>query len=339
MARKSLLKYFLVTILFSIGVFLTAAQDAIPLSKLGEKLSATISYDPMTKTGLIEKSGQFASFSVGQAEILWNWKLIRKTVAPYEDKGTILCPPEFVNEVIDYIGAQAAKKNSKFTVAAILVDPGHGGKDTGAIGEFKGLRLLEKNINLIVAKHVVELLRSKFPERKIMITRTGDTYPTLDERVNMANRTKLASNEAIIYISIHANASFNKTAKGFEVWYLNPQYRRTLVDAGTAKEKGTDIAPILNSMMEEEFTTESIILAKNVYDRMSETIGSQSPPRGIRAEEWFVVKNAKMPSILIEMGFVTNPEEAKLLSTDGYLRKIGDAIYNGIVDFIDQLER
>ena len=58
------------------------------------------------------------------------------------------------------------------------------------------------------------------------MTRTGDTYPTLEERVNMANNVKLADNEAIIYISIHANSSFNKTASGFEVWYLPRDYKR-----------------------------------------------------------------------------------------------------------------
>jgi len=92
-------------------------------------------------------------------------------------------------------------------------------------------------------------------------------------------------------------------------------------------------------MLEEEFTTESIILARKVYDRLGVELGPTSPGRGIRPEEWFVVRNAKMPSILIEMGFITNPDEGKLLAGSGYLRRIGDAIYNGIVDFIEYFER
>jgi N-acetylmuramoyl-L-alanine amidase len=91
-------------------------------------------------------------------------------------------------------------------------------------------------------------------------------------------------------------------------------------------------------MLEEEFTTESIILAQKVYQRMGKMIGDQSPARGIRAEEWFVVRNAKMPSILIEVGFVTNKNEATLLSQAGYLRRIADAIYNGVCDFIEHFE-
>ena len=111
------------------------------------------------------------------------------------------------------------------------------------------------------------------------------------------------------------------------------------MDEKTAKEKGEDIAPIINIMLEEEFTTESIILAQKVYQRMDRIIGDRSPARGIRAEEWFVVRNAKMPSILIEVGFVTNKSEALLLSQAGYLRQIADAIYNGVCDFIEHFEQ
>ncbi|MDP2815946.1 MAG: N-acetylmuramoyl-L-alanine amidase, partial [Rectinemataceae bacterium] len=126
----------------------------------------------------------------------------------------------------------------------------------------------------------------------------------------------------------------NKTAKGFEVWYLNPEYRRTVVDENKAKKMGEEIVPILNAMLEEEYTTESIILARRILGRMEKSIGKESPSRGIRAEEWFVVRNARMPSVLIETGFVTNPEEAALLSDESYLRRLSDSIYNGIVDFV-----
>jgi len=182
-------------------------------------------------------------------------------------------------------------------------------------------------------------LRIRYPDRTILLTRTDDSYPSLEQRVDIANTIKLGETEAIIYVSIHANASFNKNTRGFEVWYLNPDYRRTVVDEQTAKEKGQDIAPIINTMLEEEFTTESIILAQKVYQRMGKMIGGESPGRGIKAEEWFVVRNAKMPSILIEVGFVTNRNEALLLTQAGYLRRIADAIYNGVCDFIEHFEQ
>jgi len=323
------------------AIFLSScayALDATTLLDFGKKSKAAISFDPLTSSGFIEQNGSFVSFVVDQPFIVLDWKNLKRVEAPYLSGEKLMLPAGFTKGVTDYFSMKNAPKKEKYSVATILVDPGHGGKDTGAIGEVGELRLLEKDLTLEVSKRVVELLRNSYPDRKIIITREGDSYPTLDDRVAMANSAELKKDEAVIYISIHANASFNKNAKGFEVWYLNPEYRRTVVDANTVKEKGTEIAPILNAMLEEEFTTESIILARKVYDRLGMAIGKQSPGRGIRAEEWFVVRNAKMPSILIEMGFITHPDEGALLAGSGYLRKIGDAIYNGIVDFIDHFE-
>ncbi len=101
---------------------------------------------------------------------------------------------------------------------------------------------------------------------------------------------------------------------------------------------GEDIAPILNVMLEEEFTTESILLARDIMDGLNTNIGTESPNRGVRAEEWFVVRNARMPSVLVETGFVTNPEEASLLSSEDYLRRLSDGIYTGIVNFVQYFE-
>lgn len=314
------------------------ALKAVPLLEFGKEIKAGIAYDPLTGSGHIEKNGFFVSFVLDQPFIAMDWKSLTSVGAPFLSGGKVMIPEDFSREVSTYFTMKSAPRKEQYSVATILIDPGHGGKDTGAISDVGGMRLLEKDLTLEVSRRVVELLRASYPNRKILITREGDSYPTLDERVSMANSAELKQDEAVIYVSIHANASFNKNAKGYEVWYLNPEFRRTVVDAQTVKEKGAEIAPILNAMLEEEFTTESIILARKVYDRLGGALGKQSPGRGIRAEEWFVVRNAKMPSILIEMGFITNPEEGSLLSGSGYLRKIGDAIYNGIVDFIDHFE-
>jgi len=95
--------------------------------------------------------------------------------------------------------------------------------------------------------------------------------------------------------------------------------------------------PILNAMLEEEFTTESILMARSIMNRFDPNIGKLSPPRGIKAEEWFVVRNARMPSVLVELGFVTNPRDAELLLDPEYLRKLSEALYKGTVDFIGTL--
>ena len=90
--------------------------------------------------------------------------------------------------------------------------------------------------------------------------------------------------------------------------------------------------------MEEEFTMESMLIAKFILDELTSSIGKQAQSRGLKEEMWFVVRNARMPSVLIELGFVSNEKEAKLLNDKQYLQKASDAIYNGLVTFIDHFE-
>jgi N-acetylmuramoyl-L-alanine amidase len=261
---------------------------------------------------------------------------------PVEGEGGLVFTHKALSVVERAFSDAEAATRSHFSVAAILIDPGHGGKDPGAIGEHvvagNKIRVVEKEITLAVSLKLYTALKARYPEKKILLTRNDDSYPTLEDRVEMANSVELAPNEAIIYVSVHANSSFNKNAKGFEIWYLNPEYRRTLVDS--KKDGGSDkaIAPILNAMLEEEFTTESIILAKDIMTGLQTSVGADSPNRGVRAEEWFVVRNARMPSVLIETGFVTNPEEGKLLTEDAYLSRVADGVYNGLVDFVGYFE-
>jgi N-acetylmuramoyl-L-alanine amidase len=231
---------------------------------------------------------------------------------------------------------------TRFRIAAIIIDPGHGGKDPGAVGEHringKSFKSVEKEITLNVSKNLQTLLKSAYPDKRILMTRTGDTYPTLEERVAIANAVPLKQNEAIIYISIHANASLNKAARGYEIWYLSPEYRRNLID----KEKFTESAeviPIFNDMLQEEFNSESTRMAKFILNRFTETLGGRIPSRGMKAENWYVVRNARMPSVLVELGFVTNLEDARLMADAAYLKHFSEALYKGIADFVAEFEQ
>ena len=304
---------------------------------------ARLSWDPLTASGWIERNGDRLAFAVGLPLALWNFSERIPIDPPSEGKDGLTFSPAALDAIGKKFGGADSSASSNFSIAAILIDPGHGGKDTGAVGEHRlggsTLRVVEKDIALDVGKRVRDALAARYPDKRILLSREGDTYPTLEQRVAMANSVDLGTREAIIYVSIHANASFNKSAKGFEIWYLNPEYRRTVIDGSSVQGTDRSITPILNAMLEEEFTTESIILARDIDARLQEDIGAKSPNRGIRAEEWFVVRNAKMPSVLVEMGFVTNPDEAKLLSSDDYLKKISDGIYTGLVDFVRDFEK
>lgn len=183
-----------------------------------------------------------------------------------------------------------------------------------------------------------ERLHAAYPDKQIILTRSTDKFLTLGERTDIANNVKVGENEAVLFISVHVNSSLNKTSSGYEVWYLSPGYRRTVLDK-SAVDGDKNLFPILNSMLEEEYTTESIMIAKFIMDGLSAQIGKESTARGIRAEEWFVVKNSNMPAVLIELGFVSNEKEALLLNDDKYLKKATLGIYNGIAAFITHFER
>ncbi|MDA8424886.1 MAG: N-acetylmuramoyl-L-alanine amidase [Treponema sp.] len=320
---------------------LTGDEDCGAL-ETARRLKAKLSYDPLTGYGVFERPELRASFALGVPWIVLDEDTSLKVAAPRPGSDGPVFPASTVVMLQKAFASAEAAKPPHYTVAAIVIDPGHGGKDPGTTGEHiihgKRLVVVEKNITLDVGLKVYAALKRRFPDRRILITRTGDTYPTLEQRVAMANSVELTDNEAVIYVSIHANASFNKTARGFEVWYLDPNYRRTLISSPSTRGSAREITPILNAMLEEEFTTESIILAKNISSGLQTQIGSESPNRGIRPEEWFVVRNARMPAVLVETGFVTNPDEAVLLSREDYLRRIADGIYNGIVDFVAYFE-
>lgn len=320
-----------------------AAPATRPLASAAADLGARLTWDPLTATGSLERGGHRAAFKLGTPFwVLDGTELVRIDPVVLRD-GVPVLSGEAASALRTWFARKEEERASQFHVAAILIDPGHGGKDPGALADHSlgGVkkRIVEKDVALTVALRVRDRLRERWPARTILMTRDSDVFPTLEERVEIANSLELGRNDAVIYVSIHANASFNKNARGFEVWYLNPDYRRKLVDGSTLPDTDKDIAPILNAMLEEEFTTESVLLAKRILDGMGTVIGDSSPNRGLRAEEWFVVRNAKMPSVLVEVGFLTNPQDAALLADAAYLRSLGDGIYTGIVDFVDYFER
>ena len=200
------------------------------------------------------------------------------------------------------------------------------------------MNLVEKDINLNVGLKLRDYLKKAYPDKQILMTRSKDIYLSLNQRTEIANSVKLKDNEAILFVSVHVNSNFNESASGYEVWYLSPGYRRQVLNAKSAGEEKS-LLPILNSMMEEEYTTESILIAKFILDGITAQVGSQTNSRGIKAEEWYVCKNSNMPSVLIELGFVTNKNEAVLLADDKYLQKLSFGIYNGLQAFVTHFER
>ena len=330
-------KHVLFIAIFSIVSSLFAVNDIL-LMDTAKKEGITLYWDSLSETGMLEKNGHQITFRKDESIVMLDNVRFELTDAPELKNNKIYVSKKFMNDA-----DQMFKENNStmFKVGAILVDAGHGGKDPGALKTYKingkDVTIQEKDVNLKVAKLLGERLKTAYPDKQIILTRNKDVFLTLQERTEIANNVKVKEDEAVLFISIHVNSSLNKTSSGYEVWYLSPGYRRTVLDKSSTDDKS--LFPILNSMLEEEYTTESIMIAKFIMDGLQSQIGNESKARGIKAEEWFVVKNSNMPSVLIELGFVSNEKEALLLNNDTYLKKAALGIYNGIAAFITHFER
>ena len=320
-----------------------AQAQSLDLPQVLRELQATLAWDPLSSQGHFDlANGDRISFRVGSPWALVNYRYLVEWPDITRQDGGLWFSARGLENVQATLRSLAARPGLP-RIAAILVDAGHGGTDSGAVGRYREgqetRQLLEKEVVLTVARRLGELLTAQFPDRQVQLTRATDTYLTLEERAGMANQLNLAEHEAVIFISIHANASFNTTARGYEVWVLPSDFRRQLIDSSALDEERKAIAPILNVLLEEEYAIESVTLAKEVLDGFDREVGGQSENRGIREESWFVVRKAKMPSILIELGFVTHPEEARLLAQEAYLQKLAQAIYTGVRRFVHAFEK
>ncbi|MCX7994257.1 MAG: N-acetylmuramoyl-L-alanine amidase [candidate division WOR-3 bacterium] len=224
-------------------------------------------------------------------------------------------------------------------VELIVLDPGHGGIDPGAVGK-NGL--YEKDANLDIAKILKKFIEDSLKIRT-MLTRDRDQYLSLKSRTNFANR-----NGADIFISIHCNASpRNRQARGFETYFLS-EARTNEERAVAAMENASlvfdeeikpsgDINFILYDLAQSLFLEESNNLAEAIQTKAEALLNI--PARGVSQADFYVLRGAFMPAVLIECAFISNPEEERLLRDRKFKETIAHAIYSGLKDFIAHYER
>ncbi|MCL2441881.1 MAG: N-acetylmuramoyl-L-alanine amidase [Treponema sp.] len=326
---------------------LTLDETLNALSAVSTNHSVQFRWDPLFRDGSFNIGEHYGTFSVAARSgetgyLIINNRELFNVALPYNESGRLVFPESFVSTLKDIFTRLHENETSRFRIAAIVIDPGHGGRDPGAVGNLsengRNTQVYEKDIVLKVALALRDQLLQTYPDKRIIMTRDYDIYRTLEYRSDIANAVNVSENEAVIFISIHANAARNTEARGYEVWHITSGQRRSLLDA-SLYNYSSDIMAILNAMMEEEFTTESILLADSILSSFAQVFGNTLPSRGRKANDWFVVRNSRMPAVLVELGFVSNRQDALLMISDEGLQKLTQSLYNGISSFIGIFER
>lgn len=235
--------------------------------------------------------------------------------------------------------AQDAATNSRSKeLATIIIDPGHGGKDPGALGR----RSKEKDIVLNISQRVGKLLADSIPSLKVVFTRNTDVFIPLDQRAKTA-----AANSADVFVSIHANSSKDKTVSGAET-YLLGQHRSkdnlevaqkensvvTLEENYETKYEGFDPTQpesiITFAGLQSDYINKSIDMAVSLQKGFA-ALGRVD--RGVRQAGFLVLRQVAMPSVLIELGFISNADEEKYMTSEEGARELAESIYFSIKAF------
>ncbi|MCS7214749.1 MAG: N-acetylmuramoyl-L-alanine amidase [Thermodesulfovibrio sp.] len=231
---------------------------------------------------------------------------------------------------------KSEEKESKITLKRkIVIDPGHGGKDPGAIGP-TGLK--EKDVTLDIALKLRDILKND-PLFDVVLTRDKDVFIPLNERTEIANRVG-----ADLFISIHTNASPNSMARGIETYILNwtddeeairVAARENAISIKKMKQLKDELGFMLASLEREAKRDSSVKLAGYIHNSMIESLRDSflRNDNGVKQALFYVLVGANMPSCLLEVSYISNPEEEKLLSQETYRQQIAKSIVEGIRNY------
>ena len=211
-------------------------------------------------------------------------------------------------------------------IRTIVIDPGHGGKEVGAVGPSG---LMEKDVTLSVARKLASALESRIGAR-VILTRDDDSLVSLDQRTALANQYR-----ADLFLSVHMNAAVVKDAKGSETYFLSLEAsddlaRRAAETENAASGRGAndDLKLILWDLAHQEYLHESSKLAQSIQEELNRATGVQN--RGVKQAPFKVLVGATMPAALVEIGFISNPEEEKKLGSGNFQDLMVSAIVQAI---------
>lgn len=221
-------------------------------------------------------------------------------------------------------------------VGRIVLDPGHGGQDTGTIGP-DGLR--EKDLVLDVAKRLGALIEQRMGS-EVIYTRSDDTFIPLERRTEIANEAK-----ADLFLSIHANSSTLRTAAGVETYYLNFTTSKSALEVAARENSGSqqtvyELQDLLEKIALKDKVEESREFATRIQSalfNLSAKSNARAKDRGVRKAPFVVLIGASMPSVLAEIGFISNPHDESIMKRSEYRDRLAEALYKGLASYAGTL--
>jgi N-acetylmuramoyl-L-alanine amidase len=216
-----------------------------------------------------------------------------------------------------------------YRVRKVVIDPGHGGKDGGACG--RNGHFCEKQATLDIGRTVAELLKRE-PDLEVLLTRDKDKFVSLQKRADYANRHR-----ADLFVSIHCNANPRSTARGTETYVYSSRATGNAGDLAARENAGGDFMDFtLADLMHNDFRSRSYYLAEKVDGRIRDRMGQKI----LRIEQapFYVLARVRMPSILIETAFISNPSEEQKLKDPDWRSRMARSIADGILEYRDNVE-
>ena len=306
----------------SINSLKVSSSDYVDLESFCQKNNFKYTFDTLDEIVKIYSPGKEVKILLGSFVASYDGSIFYLKKPPIYSKGKIFIPHQLQEAI-------SARKLVSFkpiiNIKTIVIDPGHGGKDPGAVSP-RGTR--EKNINLIIAKYLKAQLQAKGFD--VILTRSGDTSLTLRQRVDCALK-----NNADLFVSIHANSNRSSKVTGSEIYYLIPSKvnsrERSIKLAKTENFQGKtmplEVEAILWDLMISKNHTFSMELSNTLYFSFKDLGFKVRPPK---KAPFYVLRYAYVPSVLVETGYLSNAYEEKALRKKHYQKQIAQAIALGI---------
>ena len=321
--------------------------EYVPLARLCDAYGFECKWDSFIKTATIQKASGRIVLRAGSDSILVNGEEKRLEKPVVFNAGAVFVPVSFAkNNLAPLIGVAPAERPAEavapklYTIRTVVIDAGHGGKDVGATG--KKYRLREKDMALELARKLRALLEKA--GIRVIMTRERDNFVPLPGRTEIANKAG-----ADLFVSVHINASRTRSLRGFECYYLSnatddsARALEALENAslktgeGAAIEHSARLDKTLWDMALTEGRLESGELASYICDSVENSLAIGN--RGTKSARFYVLKYARMPSVLVEAGYLSNRYEEKMLKEPQFLDRMAEAIAKGMLRYREEYER